>query len=147
MTNSITPSGQWIGHFSYGPQFGNEMHGEKVQFRFFLEDLGGGQFKGTSVDVEGYGNNLDTATIKGFVKDGFISFTKEYPEYYIIDENGKTSVDTSNPQPRLSYSGQYDSRTKTFRGEWELWANEELSGEGSIVDIFTGTWEMTKDNS
>ena len=26
----------------------------------------------------------------------------------------------------------------------DKWANEKLAGEVSIVDIFTGTWEMTK---
>ena len=147
MTNYIALSGTWIGRFVYGPEFGKDMHGERVQFRFFLEDLENGQFKGTSVDIEGPGANMNTATIRGFLTGDFISFTKQYPQYFIIDENGMTLVDTSKPQPRLSYSGQYNSRMKSFRGEWELWANEELAGESSIVDIFTGTWEMTRDNS
>jgi hypothetical protein len=42
--------------------------------------------------------------------------------------------------------GHYNLHSKSFSGQWELWANEELSGEGSIVDIYTGTWEMTKDD-
>lgn len=147
MTNSITLTGQWIGYFVYGPEYGEEMYGEKVQFRFFLEDLEDGQFKGTSVDIEGAGVNMDTATIKGFLTDDFISFTKEYPTYYLIDENGQSSVDTTNPKPQLSYTGQYNSQMKSFSGQWELWANEKLENNGSFGDIFTGTWEMTKDNS
>jgi len=146
MENSIKLSGQWVGSFVYGPEYGDEMYGEKVRFRFYIEEIGDGQFNGTSVDIEGFGANLDTATIKGFLTDDFISFTKVYPKYFILEENGMTSEDTSKPQPRLSYSGQYNSRTKYFNGQWELWSNGILSGDGSVVDIYTGTWEMTKDN-
>ncbi len=146
MTNSISFSGQWIGHFVYGQEYGEGLHGEKVQFRLFLEDLGDVQFKVTSVDIEGIGAKMDTAAIKGFLTDDFINFTKEYSKYYLIDEKYETCEDTSTPKPRLSYTGQYNFRTNSFSCQWELWANEELAGMGSIVDIFTGTWEMTKDN-
>jgi hypothetical protein len=146
MKNSINLSGQWIGHFTYGPEYGGEMHGEKVQFRIFINEFSGGQFKGTSVDIEGFGANMDTAIINGFLTDDFISFTKEYPDYFIIDNNGQNIKDPSNVKPRLSYEGHYNFRSKFFNGQWELWTNEELAGEGSIVDIFTGTWEMTKDD-
>lgn len=146
MANSINISGQWIGHFEYGPEYGDDFFGEKVQFRFFLNETDEGQFKGTSVDIEGFGANMDTATINGFLTDDFISFTKEYPAFYIIDEKGNKFREPSNQQPRLSYSGYYNSRLNIFSGQWELWANEELAGDGSIVDIFTGKWEMRKDD-
>lgn len=142
----ISMHGQWIGQFVYGPEYGDEMHGEKVQFRLFINECSSGQFNGTSVDMEGYGANMDTAIIKGFVNDDFISFTKEYPDYLIIDENRQIIKDPSNVKPRLNYEGHYNLLSKSFSGQWELWANEELSGEGSIVDIYTGTWEMTKDD-
>ena len=146
MIKSINLSGQWIGHFTYGPEYGKEMHGEKVQFRFFISESGGGQFNGTSVDTEGYGANFDTALINGFLTDDFISFTKEYPDYFIIDEKGEKVNDPSTVKPRLSYEGQYNFHLESFSGHWELWANEELAGDGSVVDIFTGTWDMTKDD-
>ncbi len=146
MTNSINLSGQWVGHFVYGPEYGEEMHGEKVLFRLFLDEFSSGQFKGTSVDVEGFAANLDTAIISGYLENDYISFTKEYPKHFLIDDGGNKMEDFSNPRPRLSYSGYYDSRLKKFSGQWELWANEELAGEGSNVEIFTGSWEMTKDN-
>jgi hypothetical protein len=145
-SSPISMHGQWIGQFVYGPEYGEEMHGEKVQFRLFINEFESGKFKGTSVDIEGFGANMDTATINGFIADDFISFTKEYPDYFIIDDNGRTIKDPSNVKPRLSYEGHYNFRSKFFSGQWELWANEELAGEGSMVDIFTGTWEMTKDD-
>jgi hypothetical protein len=146
MEKSIRLTGQWLGSFVYGPEYGDEIYGERVQFRFYIEEVGDGQFNGTSVDIVGYGANFDTAIITGFLKDDFISFTKEYPKYFIIDENGMALEDTSSLKPRLIYSGQFNSNTGFFIGQWEFWANEMLSGDGSIVDIFTGTWEMTRDN-
>ncbi len=146
MTKSINLSGQWVGHFTYGPEYGEEMQGEKVQFRLFISEFGDGQFKGTSVDTEGYGANFDTAVINGFLADDFISFTKEYPDYFIIGEEGEKVKDSSIVNPRLSYEGEYNFHSKSFSGEWELWTNEELAGDGSIVDISSGTWVMNKDD-
>ena len=146
MKKSINLSGQWLGQFTYGPEYGEEMHGEKVQFRLFISELGGGQFKGTSVDIEGFGANFDTAIINGFLADDFISFTKEYPDYFIIDEKQEIIKDPSTVKARLSYEGQYNFHSNSFNGQWELWANEELAGDGSNVDIFTGTWDMIKDD-
>jgi hypothetical protein len=68
-------------------------------------NLAAGQFNGTSVDMEGYCANMDTAIIKGFVNDDFISFTKEYSDYLIIDENRQTIKDPSTIKPRLNYEG------------------------------------------
>ena len=55
--------------------------------------------------------------------------------------------DPSYLKSRLFYEGNYNFLLKVFKGHWELWANEILSGSCSIVDIFTGTWEMNKDDS
>jgi hypothetical protein len=144
--DSIQIAGQWGGYFIYGPEYGEEMYGEKVHFRLFLEDRGSGEFQGRSVDVEGFGASMDVATIKGFIAENFISFTKEYSTYYIRNENGTFSTDPASQKPRLSYKGHYDPRRKSFSGDWEFWTNERLDGNrGSFVDIFTGSWEMTKD--
>jgi hypothetical protein len=102
------------------------MHGEKVQFRLFFRDIQDGQFEGKGVDLEGAGANFDEAIIKGFVDGTFISFTKEYEEYFFIhEESNKILVADYNPSPRLSYSGEYNERSKTFSGEWEIWTNEK----------------------
>lgn len=145
MINSINLLGQWVGQFTYGPEYGEEMQGKKVQFRIFINHFTHGQFKGSSVDTDGFGANFDTAIINGFLMDDFISFTKDYPDYFIIDDIGQKVKDRSNIKPRLSYKGYFDFRLGLFSGQWELWANEELARDGSIIDIFTGTWEMMKD--
>ena len=147
MINSIFLVGQWVGQFVYGQEYGDEIFGEKVQFRLFVEKFEAGEFTGKSVDVDGFGANLNEAIIKGFIQDDLISFTKEYQPYFIIDETGNTCNDPSNQKPRLSYKGVYNKNQQSFCGEWEFWTNEILDGErGSFVDIFTGTWDMKKDN-
>jgi hypothetical protein len=145
MLTSISLSGQWVGYFTYGPDYGNQIHGEKVRFRLFLKEIIDGQFEGKCVDMEGFGANMNTATIKGFLSDDLISFTKEYPGYLLIDETGETHEGISNPYPRLHYTGNYNSQRKSFDGEWEIWANERPAGDGTFVDILTGSWEMTKE--
>ena len=145
MINSISLSGHWIGFFTYGPDYGEGMAGKKVHFRLFIEDLNDGQFQGKCVDTEGIGASFDTSIVKGFLDHTFISFTKEYPTNYLVDEKGNKILDTRNPPPRLSYSGQYNNKAKSFIGKWEIWANERPYGEGSLVNILTGNWEMYKD--
>lgn len=146
MAKTISLSGQWTGFFVYGSDYGENMHGEKVQFRLFLRDIQDGQFEGKGVDLEGVGANFDEAIIKGFVDGTFISFTKEYEEYFFIDEEGNKILEADhNPSPRLSYSGEYNERSKTFSGEWEIWTNERPFDTGTLVDIGTGKWEMMKD--
>ena len=142
MENIISLEGQWGGTFVYGPEYGEKMHGEKVEFKFFLKDRPDNQFEGTSVDVDGFGTNMDTAIIIGFMDGDTISFTKEYSKHFVLTDDG---VEDASPSPRLHYIGEYNSNSKSFSGTWELWANEELTPNGSIVDIFTGIWSMQKD--
>jgi hypothetical protein len=146
MKDKIKMSGQWLGHFMYGPDYGEKLHGEKVTFRLFLEDMGNEQFKGTCFEIGGIGANNNVATINGFIQEEFISFTKTYPIYYGIDENGKSIENDSSSQPRISYEGYYNSISKNFVGNWEIWSHEELVSNGSIVNIGTGNWEMRKDD-
>ena len=36
MNNSIDFTGQWAGHFTYGPEYGDNIVGEKVHFGYLL---------------------------------------------------------------------------------------------------------------
>lgn len=145
MNRKISLSGQWTGFFVYGPEYGEKMHGEKVQFRLFLQETDDGQFEGKGVDIEGIGANFDEAVIKGFMEGTFISFTKEYEEYFFIEDGNKILDADLSPFPRLSYTGEYNERSKTFSGQWEIWTNERSFDTGTLVDIGTGFWEMIKD--
>jgi hypothetical protein len=131
-TQPISLTGQWAGHFTYGPEYGEALHGEKVQFRIFIDESDDGLFEGKCVDIEGAGVDFEKSIVKGFIEGDAISFVKEYP------------TQDSTPQP--IYSGHFNRNIRSFGGQWEIWSNERPHGKGLIVDICTGTWEMRKDD-
>lgn len=146
MSNSILLNGQWMGHFTYGSEYGEELNGEKVQFRLFIEWHENGQFRGKSIDLEGIGANFEIAQVKGFLQENFISFTKEYPHFYGVDENGRISHNEEQPHPVVCYEGQFDEYLKIFRGEWELEIDIKPFGEDWAIDVYRGTWEIRRDD-
>jgi hypothetical protein len=146
MINSIAFTGQWIGYFAYGPEYGDDLVGEKVQFRIFVDSFYNEQFTGRSVDLEGIGANYEIAQVKGYIDGDFISFTKQYPHLYGLDEEGNTVEDKTRQHPIVSYSGEYNVVTKTFSGQWELRIEIAPVGEYWLEDICTGTWEIRKDD-
>ena len=72
--------------------------------------------RGKSIDLEGIGANYEVAEVKGFLKEDFISFSKQYPHYYEIDEWGNTLTDKNSPHPQIHYEGYYDAHSKKITG-------------------------------
>jgi hypothetical protein len=99
MSKTIDFTGQWVGFFSYGPEYGEEFAREKVEFRIFIDDFNEGEFAGRAVDLEGFGASYEIAQVKGYVDGDFISFTKEYPHYYYMDEARNTFEDKTKSIP------------------------------------------------
>jgi len=143
MATSISLGGQWVGYFSYGPEYGEELYGEKVAFRLFLDDLGNGEFTGKCIDSESKDSNPETSIVKGFVVEDFINFIKKYPSHFFIDEQGNNIIDEEKPGHLLTYTGLYDKKEKSFKGEWEIWTNDKHFTDGSF-DVLTGIWAMEK---
>lgn len=146
MNNSIEFPGQWMGYFAYGQEYGDNIAGEKVQFRLFIDSFKDEQFVGRSVDLEGVGANFEIAVINGFLDGNFISFTKQYPHFYSFDEVGNAIEDKGKQHPTICYSGGYNRNTHTFSGQWELRVDIATVGEYWLEDVFIGTWEMKKDD-
>jgi hypothetical protein len=146
MAEAIDFTGQWVGYFAYGAEYGDDFSGEIVQFRFFVDSFEDGQFIGRSVDLEGIGANYEIAHVSGYIEEGFISFTKQYPHLYEMDEKGNTIVDNTKRHPIVAYSGEYNLGTSTFVGQWELRIEIQPIGEYWLEDICTGTWELRRDS-
>lgn len=146
MSNSIDFTGQLVGHFAYGPEYGDDLVGEKVQFRLFVDNFKNGQFTGRSIDLEGIGANYEIAQVSGFIDENFISFTKQYPHFYGLYEAGNTVDDKNKQHPSVSYTGDYNPDTKTFAGQWELRMEIQPVGEYWLEDICTGTWVIRRDD-
>ena len=143
----VSIAGQWYGYYNYGPEYGPELEGEKVIFSFLIEEVFNNQFKGKCIELEGIGASTEVSTIEGFLDNKFISFRKEYPTNFTMDEQGVEAKSEDYLSPRLSYNGQFNEKTNTFSGTWEIWSNERPAGEGAFVDIDTGDWEISKDSS
>lgn len=137
--------GSWIGYYEYGPLYGEEIYGKRVEFRLDLDDLTEGTFEGVCQDLEGIGSNKGLAKIKGFIKEHFISFTKEYDSMWMIDETGKEEPnDPRVLSSQLSYKGTYNPFRQEFTGEWEILSSIKFP-DGSISEgIVYGTWAMKK---
>lgn len=142
--NVINLSGTWKGHFTYGPEYGEELFNQKVYFLLHLKSHGK-EFEGTSVDIEGVGANYETAVIRGFIEDDLISFVKQYPKNYSIDPDGTTHNDLSKPSPEIQYTGHFHPRKKTFSGDWEMVIESFEHGDGWFEETCSGQWEMSKD--
>lgn len=145
MRNAIDLTGQWIGYFTYGQEYGDDLVGEKVMFRLFVENFKNEEFVGTSIDLEGVGAIYENAKVKGFIEGNFISFTKEYPHFYGLDEAGNNNDDKNKQHPVISYSGKYNKDTEAYSGQWELRMEIKPVGDYWLEDICTGTWEIRRD--
>lgn len=141
--NSV--DGKWSGYYEYGPLYGEDVYGKRVEFKLDLIDLTEGTFEGVCQDLEGIGSNKGLAKIKGFINEHFISFTKEYDSIWMIDETGKEEPnDPRVLSSQLSYKGTYNPFRQEFTGEWEILSSIKFF-DGSISDeIVYGTWAMRK---
>ena len=62
-----------------------------------------------------------------------------------MDECGNKIAPGDPIRHELSYEGNYDFLTKTFKGNWEIWFNENAVGEDNYVEVGRGTWEISRD--
>jgi len=136
--------GQWLSHFEYGPEYGEERIGEKVQFKIFIDTFNNNEFTGNCVELGGIGASDQTSLVRGFLKDSFISFTKAYPSAFYVDAGGNAVVDPSRPPHVVNYSGKYNYETQTFSGEWDIRLQTEASIFGKSQQVASGFWEMKK---
>ncbi|MBY0477629.1 MAG: hypothetical protein K2Q24_08270 [Chitinophagaceae bacterium] len=145
MPNQIEITGQWKGSFWYGPEYG-AIEGESVEFMMFLEAKNG-EFEGKCFEMGGVGvsPNADLALIKGFIKDGVISFVKKYNHATFFDEDGNVQDDFFKPSHEIIYHGEYTESDHKFLGDWEIVTKVEDSGGDMIEYLCTGTWEMKKE--
>lgn len=137
-------TGEWQGYYIYGPEYGEKLSGEKVEFRLSLLDTGDNEFEGKCLDLNSSISTNNPAFIKGFMEDDFISFTKEYKTFYSIDKDNKVTPYSPMEKPQLNYDGYYNPESKSFSGNWEFTGREDIYGDGYYVELATGTWEMKR---
>lgn len=136
--------GRWKGVFIPGEEYGDDQ-GEETVFMLFIEEEKDNQFKGKSVDYDGYGENYHPASIQGYVQGKFISFTKQYPFLYDVNNKNEALFYKDEKHPEIHYEGEYDPGLKKFSGEWEMVTHIIEMGENDLEQLLRGSWEMRKD--
>lgn len=142
----LLDTGQWQGFFKYGNDYGEFVEGKEVEFRMFIEEYDDGQFPGRVIDWDGIGANGESATITGFLEGPFISFIKQYPVGYQMDEWGACSVRKDQGGFTVEYQGSFVPETEAFEGTWEICLQSEASEDELFEEISTGTWRMLRIN-
>ncbi|ABG57596.1 hypothetical protein [Cytophaga hutchinsonii] len=141
MNASNTLSGKWLGSFNYDPEcmiLYPENHPDTT-FCLQLSD-NSGSLTGTCIDDEVKGIMKGIITVSGFADGDIISFTKQYPCFYFMNEDGKIQIDDSKVHPPVIYSGVYDAESDTYSGEWEMTlTTENIQGE-CFDEIIFGSW-------
>jgi hypothetical protein len=135
-------SGKWKGEYICGPEYENHQ-GRTVEFILELIE-NSGLIRGICIDFATKEYFSEPITVSGFIDNDFISFTKQYPFTYFIDEQGKVIIDRSKPHPEITYSGEFDRETNTFVGEWDIVVDSQKFGDGYFDDSLTGTWTMKR---
>ena len=133
--------GQWQGFFRYGPEYGN-LEDAEAEFRLFVENVQDGQFTGRIIDWNGTGANGEVAMVTGYVNDDFISFTKQYHHFHIIDDFGNTEELPDQPGHLVDYEGYYNYKTSSFVGTWAIVMVVAHTPEMTQELTMTGTWHM-----
>lgn len=140
----ISMTGQWQGYYVYGPEYGKKLSADKVTFKISLTEKADGEFEGTCIDANNANSEANTASVRGFTEEDFISFTKEYTLPFSIAADNEIITHSPQKRPEISYHGYYDPVTEHFSGDWEFIARESAHPDGDYVEFAAGTWEMRK---
>lgn len=137
----ININGNWTGTITYGKEYW-KFKGKELYFDMELAQHGE-EFKGTAIDIGGWGISPDQAIVEGSITGNKIDFAKQYSSLHYFS-NGKVKIDPSAKGNIIAYSGVFDEVTQTFQGEWVIRGKVKLFGFIPIHYKNTGTWTMRR---
>jgi len=136
-------SGKWVGQYSYGPSYQEEVRGKSVPFTLEMEVGRYGAVKGRIAD--GYIDLLvhdNWATIKGKIAKKTIEFVKVYRDLWTMSGNEEIRVHGGVPSHEVHYSGEYQD--EEFTGEWKI-LSVFVSEDGRVEErVDRGSWSMKR---
>jgi hypothetical protein len=145
MDNMIKVSGIWYGELTYGEEYGPDLQDKKMNFRLVLEE-NDGDITGECVDIGGTGVIPEPASVNGFVEEDVISFVKQYPSFYIINQKGEVQMIPDKEPPEINYMGYYNIENDTFEGDWHVVFEIKQLTFGFAEYALSGTWNMKREN-
>lgn len=144
METNHSMNGRWKGSYIQGPEYGRA-EGVEHSFVFELTEDEEGSFEGRALEQDLHDIFEEPIVIQGFTEDGFISFTKQYPFLFAIDDYGKVLINREKEHPEIAYQGDFDEETGGYRGTFELIARVETEDYGIVELPLTGTWSMVRE--
>ena len=136
-------SGKWTGQYTYGEGYEYLDIGKSVIF--YLDITANGiEFEGIFTDDETKDIFKESGVLRGFLENNFISFSKWYPSYWEINEDGEKKFYEEKASHEICYEGVLID--DHFEGEWEI-SNHFVDEGGPYTEINgKGTWTMRKDD-
>ncbi len=128
-----------------GNYFQVDLNGNEIPFRFRMdvelnEKL---SFTGKVWEDEFSGLSGKELTVKGYIDEDHISFVKQYPCAYEIDENGEVLIDESRKGHHVIYDGYWDEVNGCWLGEWEVEGDTAILTPTRIhTQVFLARFEM-----
>ena len=136
--------GKWIGEYTYGDDYEEEMRGKSVKFSMELH-LDGELIRGVCIDEETREIFSEPSKIEGTFENGTLMFYLRYPDTPgpgVSDDAAKKYNSTS-----IQYIGVWNKNFFTkgfFEGTWEIdGAFLDENGDACYYSC-EGTWTMRK---
>lgn len=129
----------WKGRYSYEPEFDIL---NSHPFELILE-FESDHFEGVAIEDEFTTLTNESPNVNGFIDADLISFTKQYPFQFELDENGQLVIDRSLPGHEVVYEGRFKPEIGQWEGTWEIITDEvKLSAEEYKTEMVYGSWRM-----
>ena len=143
----IEIQGKWIGNYSYGHGYPEEIR--KKIFPFLLEIWSDGDIiRGTSTDDITKEFFNQPAKIEGTFENDEIAFLLTYPCLVLLDKENKIFIEKDKPSLGILYTGilkkGFILSGLSFKGEWDI--SKSFIDENKIArySTYMGYWEMKR---
>lgn len=106
----------WKGKYAYEEDFPIE---DSFDFELKVQ-YNEGSFQGIAIEEEFTKLSGESANVKGFIEEDYISFVKTYPFKFEELEDGTVAVDRSEMGHRVEYDGYFNMELNRWEGHWEI---------------------------
>ncbi|ARN78092.1 hypothetical protein BST97_08820 [Nonlabens spongiae] len=134
-------SGIWKGYYEYGLGYDLPYFGERVKIEYHL-DFKNFNLTGTTYEEPSEFSVDSKGSIDGFIEDTLVSFTKKYPIYPTVNENG--SIELKPGELIVNHTGYYDRERQSIYGLWTI-NNPDTVNEEYEMQQSEGIWLVSKE--
>jgi hypothetical protein len=137
-------AGKWVGQYTYGPTYQEELRGRSVSFTLDMEVGSYGAVTGRIADA--YADILvaeNWATIQGRIRGKAIKFVKVYRNLWTMTQHDEIRVHLGHPSQEVHYTGNFQD--DEFTGEWRI-HSAFVGVDGRVEErVDRGSWSMRRE--